>query len=140
MIQLPQITLILPAMAEVLDLEDKSMLTLVTSSFVRKYPDIHLELLASLLQVREDVGRSEARCAQHAVHGAILLLCCSIFRTIAEEAINHAKFHPKGDEEMLKLFEMCKAGGRRALPALEETMQSMFATLVMTTKKTAGAT
>jgi hypothetical protein len=105
-------------MADIIDLRDKSLLPLEATSFVRKFPDVHMELLASLLQAREDVGRAEAR-------------------SIAEEALNHAKYHPKGDEEMLKLFEMCKAGGRRALPALEETMQSMFATLVMTTKKTA---
>lgn len=52
-------------------------------------------------------------------------------RTIAEEAIHHARFHPKGDKEMLKFFQLCKPGvSKRALPALESTMHNVLATLV----------
>jgi len=119
---MPMITPVLSAIAEILDLRDKSLLSLEASSFVRKYPDIHVELLSSIIQIREDIGRSDAK-------------------SIAEEAVNHARFHPKGDQEMLKLFQMCKPGPKRlqALPALESTashMQNMFATLVMTSKGT----
>ena len=113
----PMMTDVLPAMAEILDLRDKSLLTLEASSFVRKYPDVHVELLTSLIQSREDINGKEAK-------------------SIAEEAIDHARFHPKGDKEMIKLFGLCRLG-RRALPALEETMQNMFATLVMTTTRAA---
>ncbi|KAI1720371.1 exocyst complex component sec6 domain-containing protein [Ditylenchus destructor] len=119
---MPMITSVISAMAEVIDLRDKSLLTLEASAFVRKFPDIQVELLTSILQIREDVARTDAR-------------------TIAEEAVNNAKFHPKGDQEILKLFSLCKSGGKRVLPALESTMQNMFAnmsTLVMTTSKTAS--
>lgn len=73
-------------------------------------------------------------------------------RTIADEALNHARFHPKGDKEVLKLFELVRPEGgtsavgslgevgRRALPALEMTVQNMFATLVSTAKNNPNAT
>lgn len=51
----------MPAIAEIIDLRDKSILPLETSSFVRKYPDIHIELLTSIIQLREDIGRAEAK-------------------------------------------------------------------------------
>ena len=54
------------------------------------------------------------------------------FRSIAEEAVNNARYHPKGDEEILKLFQMCKStGGRRTIPALD----AVFATLKATVPK-----
>lgn len=55
------ITPVLLAIADVIDLRDKTLLTLETSTFVRKYPDTYVDLLTAILQIREDVGRSEAR-------------------------------------------------------------------------------
>lgn len=77
-------------------MRDKSLLSLEVSSFARKYPDVHVELLSSLMLTREDIGRNEAK-------------------SIAEEALNHVRFHPKGDKEMLKLFQLCKAGGSKRI-------------------------
>lgn len=48
-------------MADILSLRDKSLLALESTAFVRKFPDIHSELLSGLLQMREDVGRADAR-------------------------------------------------------------------------------
>uniref|UniRef100_A0A914Z9C5 Exocyst complex component Sec6 n=1 Tax=Panagrolaimus superbus TaxID=310955 RepID=A0A914Z9C5_9BILA len=112
----PMITTCLRAVADILDLRDKTLLTLETSQFVRKYPDIHAELLTALINSREDVNAKEAK-------------------AIAEEALDNGKFNPKGDKDMVKLFSFCRLGGRRTLPALEETMQNMFATLVFTTTR-----
>uniref|UniRef100_A0A7E4UXX1 Exocyst complex component Sec6 n=1 Tax=Panagrellus redivivus TaxID=6233 RepID=A0A7E4UXX1_PANRE len=116
----PMMTAVLVAMADILSLRDKSLLQLETYAFVRKYPDVHVELLASLMQAREDMNAKEAR-------------------AIAEDAVGNAKYYPKGDREMVKLFGMCKLEGRRTLPALEETMSNMFATIVMTTTRNAQA-
>lgn len=58
---MPMITPVLLAIADVIDLRDKTLLTLETSTFVRKYPDTYVDLLTAILQIREDVGRSEAR-------------------------------------------------------------------------------
>ncbi|VDK45758.1 unnamed protein product [Anisakis simplex] len=109
-IELPLVEMspLLADMSEVISLRDKSLLALETTSFVRKYPDIHIELLSALIQMREDMGRAEAR-------------------SMAEETLNHSKFHPKGDAVFSKLFQICKADPKRAF-ALEETMQNMFAT------------
>uniref|UniRef100_A0AC34GKE6 Uncharacterized protein n=1 Tax=Panagrolaimus sp. ES5 TaxID=591445 RepID=A0AC34GKE6_9BILA len=112
----PMITSCLRAAADILDLRDKTLLTLETSQFVRKYPDIHAELLTALINSREDVNAKEAK-------------------AIADEALDNGKFNPKGDKDMVKLFSFCRLGGRRTLPALEETMQNMFATLVFTTTR-----
>uniref|UniRef100_A0A0N5AZF8 Exocyst complex component Sec6 n=1 Tax=Syphacia muris TaxID=451379 RepID=A0A0N5AZF8_9BILA len=100
------LTVILNAMADVLNLRDKSLLALEVTSFVRKFPAISVEILSGLLQMREDVGRSEAR-------------------TMAEETINSTKFHPKDDGTFTKLFQMCKSDTKRTF-AIEETMQNMF--------------
>uniref|UniRef100_A0A9J2PAF8 Exocyst complex component Sec6 n=1 Tax=Ascaris lumbricoides TaxID=6252 RepID=A0A9J2PAF8_ASCLU len=100
---------VLVDMSEVLNLRDKSLLALETTSFVRKYPDIHVELLSALIQAREDMGRAEAR-------------------SMAEETLTHTKYHPKGDAVFAKLFQACKTDSKRTL-AFEETMQNMFATL-----------
>nr|CAD2169047.1 unnamed protein product [Meloidogyne enterolobii] len=117
--QMPAIVNILPAIGEVLDLRDKTLLGLEASSLVRKYPDIPVEYLTSLIQIREDIGRAEAK-------------------NIAEEAVNNARYHPKGDQDAQKLFQMSKPGltskTGRALPALESTMHNMFATIITTTK------
>lgn len=48
-------------MSDVLSLRDKSLLALETTTLVRKFPDIHVELLSALIQTREDMGRVEAR-------------------------------------------------------------------------------
>ena len=58
---MPIIVKILPAIGEVLDLRDKTLLGLEASSLVRKYPDIPVEYLTSLIQIREDIGRAEAK-------------------------------------------------------------------------------
>ncbi|KAK0428448.1 hypothetical protein QR680_010811 [Steinernema hermaphroditum] len=113
--ELDKLTQVLEDIAEIIDLTDKSLLQLEVASFVRKYPDIHVDLLASLVQSREDIGRQEAR-------------------LLAEEVLGHMKFHPRGDRSMVRLFQMCKQDGKRAIPLLEETMQNMFATLAMTTR------
>ncbi|OUC44234.1 putative exocyst complex component Sec6 [Trichinella nativa] len=55
------VTSVLLAVAEVMSLRDKSLLALEVSSFVQKYPNISVEQLSGLIQMREDVGRSEAR-------------------------------------------------------------------------------
>ncbi|CAK5075146.1 unnamed protein product [Meloidogyne enterolobii] len=116
---MPAIVNILPAIGEMLDLRDKTLLGLEASSLVRKYPDIPVEYLTSLIQIREDIGRAEAK-------------------NIAEEAVNNARYHPKGDQDAQKLFQMSKPGltskTGRALPALESTMHNMFATIITTTK------
>uniref|UniRef100_A0A914P336 Exocyst complex component Sec6 n=1 Tax=Panagrolaimus davidi TaxID=227884 RepID=A0A914P336_9BILA len=67
--------------ANILDLRDKILLTLKTSQFVRKYPDIRAELLTALINSREDVNAKEAK-------------------AIADEALDNGKFHPKGDKDM----------------------------------------
>jgi len=112
----PMVTSVLSAMADILELRDKSLISLSTSSFVRKYPDVHADLLAALISSREDVNGTEAK-------------------AIADEAIDNGRFNPKGDKDMIKLFSFCKLGGRKTLPALEETMHNMFATLVFTTTR-----
>lgn len=48
-------------MSDVLNLRDKSLLALETTTLVRKFPDMHVELLSALIQTREDMGRVEAR-------------------------------------------------------------------------------
>ncbi|VDM46063.1 unnamed protein product [Toxocara canis] len=100
-------------MSEVLILRDKSLLALETTSFVRKYPDIHTELLSALIQMREDMGRAEAR-------------------SMADETLSHTKYHPKGDAVFAKLFQVCRTDSKRTL-AFEETMQNMFSTLTSRT-------
>ncbi|KRZ70504.1 Exocyst complex component 3 [Trichinella papuae] len=55
------VTSVLLAVTEVMSLRDKSLLALEVSSFVQKYPNISVEQLSGLIQMREDVGRSEAR-------------------------------------------------------------------------------
>uniref|UniRef100_A0A914BVA9 Exocyst complex component 3 n=1 Tax=Acrobeloides nanus TaxID=290746 RepID=A0A914BVA9_9BILA len=115
--QLPNLPAILLAIADIIDLRDKSILPLEASSFVRKYSDIHVELLTSILQSREDLGKAESK-------------------WIAEELINRARFRPRGDQEMLKLFQMCKLGKTgRTLPALVELFKNMFQTLVLSATK-----
>ncbi|VDK29768.1 unnamed protein product [Gongylonema pulchrum] len=88
-------------MSEVLNLRDKSLLALETTTLVRKFPDIHVELLSALIQTREDMGRVEARCTHH----------------------------PKGDAVFAKLFQACKTGPKRIF-GLEETMEHMFVKLI----------
>lgn len=58
---MPMITLVISSIADVLDLRDRSLLSLEVSTFVRKYPDISVELLISIIQIREDMGRSDAK-------------------------------------------------------------------------------
>jgi len=96
----PPVIPVLSALAEILILRDKSLLSLEIGSFVRKYPDVHAELLSSLMSARDDVGRTEAK-------------------MIAEEALNQKLPHSNGNEEMLKLFQMCKFGEKRAVSAIE---------------------
>ena len=90
-------------MAEVTCLQDKSLLALEVSSFVRKYPDITSEQLAGLVQLREDVGRSEARqLAQEILDGqkfryARFLLCIFFFF--------NKSFRPKTLTPFTKLFQ-----------------------------------
>ena len=57
----PMITSVLASMADILDLRDKSLLSLTTATFVRKYPDVHAELLIALIVSREDVNGAEAK-------------------------------------------------------------------------------
>jgi hypothetical protein len=91
-------------------LSDKSLLSLEVSSFARKYPDVHAELLTSLMLAREDMGRNEAK-------------------SIADDALNHVRLHPKGDKEMLKLFQLCKTAGRRTMPAIDD-IRTVFNTFI----------
>ena len=58
---MPTIVNVLPAVGEVLDLRDKTLLGLEASSLVRKYPDVPVEYLIALIQIREDIGRAEAK-------------------------------------------------------------------------------
>lgn len=51
----------LPVLAEVLKLKDTSMLSLEVMGVLKKYPDIQMEQLISLLVLRGDMNRSEAR-------------------------------------------------------------------------------
>uniref|UniRef100_A0A914I8A8 Exocyst complex component 3 n=1 Tax=Globodera rostochiensis TaxID=31243 RepID=A0A914I8A8_GLORO len=103
---MPTISAVLLAVAEVLDLRDKTLLSLEVSTMMRKFPDIPAEFLTALLQIREDIGRSEAK-------------------NIAEEALNNTRYHSRGDPQVRRLFQLCKSGAgggaRRALPALEST-------------------
>ncbi|MFH4983743.1 hypothetical protein AB6A40_010452 [Gnathostoma spinigerum] len=103
--QFTDLSIVLSSMADILSLKDKSLLSLETSSFVRKYPDIPMELLTALVQMRDDVGRAEAK-------------------ALSEDTLNHAKFQPKSDPVFSKLFQICKTDGRRMF-ALEETMQNI---------------
>lgn len=104
------LTVILTAISDVLSLRDKSLLALETTTLVRKFPDIHVELLSALIQTREDMGRVEAR-------------------AMAEDTIGHMKHHPKGDAVFAKLFQACKAGPKRIF-RLEDTMEHMFVKLI----------
>ncbi len=52
---------VLAPSAEVIGLRDKSLLSLEVSGFVRRFPDVHAELVAAVIQAREDVGRAEAK-------------------------------------------------------------------------------
>ncbi|KAI6231988.1 Proable exocyst complex component Sec6 [Aphelenchoides besseyi] len=114
----PLITSVLPSIAEIVNMTDKSLLSLEVSGFVRKFPDVHPELIAAVLLCREDIGRNEAK-------------------SIAEEALNHVRFHPKGDQEMIKLFQMTKAEGKRTI-ALEGIVQSFFPTFTMIATRDRG--
>lgn len=58
---MPAIVNVLPAIGEILDLRDKSFLGLGASALMRKYPDIPVEFLTSIIQIREDIGRTEAK-------------------------------------------------------------------------------
>uniref|UniRef100_A0AC35UD11 Exocyst complex component Sec6 n=1 Tax=Rhabditophanes sp. KR3021 TaxID=114890 RepID=A0AC35UD11_9BILA len=79
------------SVADIWKLSDKSILFLETSTFVRKYPDITKELVASILQNREDMNATESK-------------------QMAEEALSHIKYHPKGDLELTRLFTLSKRG------------------------------
>ncbi|KAI6209857.1 Proable exocyst complex component Sec6 [Aphelenchoides besseyi] len=114
----PLITSVLPSIAEIINMTDKSLLSLEVSGFVRKFPDVHTELIAAVLLCREDIGRNEAK-------------------SIAEEALNHVRFHPKGDQEMIKLFQLTKAEGKRSI-ALEGIVQSFFPTFTMVATRDRG--
>ncbi|KAI6192027.1 Proable exocyst complex component Sec6 [Aphelenchoides bicaudatus] len=107
----PRIASVLPSLAEIIDLQDKSLLSLEVSSFARKYSDVHSELLSSLMSAREDVKKNEAK-------------------SIADEALNHVRLHPKDDKEMLKLFQMCKADGRRNVQIIED-LRTVFNTFIV---------
>ncbi|KAM3721023.1 Exocyst complex component [Dirofilaria immitis] len=100
------LTVILAAMSDVLSLRDKSLLALETTTLVRKFPDMHVELLSALIQTREDMGRVEAR-------------------AMAEDMIGHVKHHPKGDAVFSKLFQAYKTGPKRIF-GLEDTMEHIF--------------
>lgn len=102
---------VLPTVAGVIELCDKSLLSLEATSLLRKFPDMHSELVTSLLMCREDVGRSDAK-------------------SLADDCVNHTKLHPK-DPVYLRLFQRCQSEGTRSrLPGLEETMQSMFSNII----------
>lgn len=58
---MPMLTSVIIAISDIIDLRDRSLLSLEVSTFVRKYPDISVELLTSIIQIREDIGRSDAR-------------------------------------------------------------------------------
>uniref|UniRef100_A0A2R5LDR3 Putative exocyst complex subunit sec6 n=1 Tax=Ornithodoros turicata TaxID=34597 RepID=A0A2R5LDR3_9ACAR len=51
----------LPLLAEVLKMKDTSLLSLEVSGLIKRYPDISGEHLQSLLLLRGDMGRNEAR-------------------------------------------------------------------------------
>ncbi|VDN02573.1 unnamed protein product [Thelazia callipaeda] len=104
------LTVVLVALSDVLSLRDKSLLSLETTTLVRKFPDIHVELLSALIQAREDMGRVESR-------------------SMAEDTIGHIKHHAKGDAVFAKLFQSCKTGSKRIF-SLEDTMEHMFVKLI----------
>lgn len=58
---MPMLTSVISAVSDIIDLRDRSLLSLEVSTFVRKYPDILVDLLTSIIQIREDIGRSDAR-------------------------------------------------------------------------------
>lgn len=58
---MPMITPVLYAIADVIALRGKTLLSLELSTFVRKYPDIYHDLLASIVMIREDTNRAEAK-------------------------------------------------------------------------------
>ncbi|KAL1440971.1 hypothetical protein MTO96_009017 [Rhipicephalus appendiculatus] len=51
----------LPLLAEVLKMKDTSLLSLEVSGLIKRYPDISGEHLQSLLLLRGDMSRNEAR-------------------------------------------------------------------------------
>lgn len=51
----------LPLLAEVLKMKDTSLLSLEVSGLIKRYPDISGEHLQSLLLLRGDMARNEAR-------------------------------------------------------------------------------
>lgn len=51
----------LPLLAEVLKMKDTSLLSLEVSGLIKQYPDISVDHLQSLLLLRGDMGRNEAR-------------------------------------------------------------------------------
>uniref|UniRef100_A0A0K0EMI9 Exocyst complex component 3 n=1 Tax=Strongyloides stercoralis TaxID=6248 RepID=A0A0K0EMI9_STRER len=96
------------SIADIWKLSDKSLLSLETSAFARKYPDIPEDLFSAILQAREDMTKSDSK-------------------TMAGEALSHVKFHPKGDKDLIKLFSMSKQNTKRTFPYIEEGVQSMLA-------------
>uniref|UniRef100_A0A915LBU3 Exocyst complex component Sec6 n=1 Tax=Romanomermis culicivorax TaxID=13658 RepID=A0A915LBU3_ROMCU len=80
------ITDVIPAMAEVVKLRDKSLLSLELSTFVRKFPDVTCDQLSGLLMMREDVNRLEAP-------------------RLAQEILDQNKFKPKETGPHSKLFK-----------------------------------
>lgn len=51
----------MPPLAEIIKLRDTSMMSLEITDFVTKYPDVKIDQLVSLLMMRGDVGRGDAR-------------------------------------------------------------------------------
>lgn len=58
---MPMITPVLFAIADIIALRGKTLLSLEISTFVRKYPDIYNDLLTSIVMIREDINRTEAK-------------------------------------------------------------------------------
>uniref|UniRef100_A0A914WGJ5 Exocyst complex component Sec6 n=1 Tax=Plectus sambesii TaxID=2011161 RepID=A0A914WGJ5_9BILA len=85
---------VLPALADVLSLRDKGLLALEVSGLVRKFPDITVDHLSAIIQLREDTGRADAR-------------------SLAEEIIQQNKYHPKGNAAFVKLFQSGKSEEKR---------------------------
>ncbi|PAV56755.1 hypothetical protein WR25_05016 [Diploscapter pachys] len=85
--QVPDLFPLLYAIADVIGLKDKSILSLEATGFARKFPNIPVDLLIAVLTMRDDIGRNEAK-------------------SLAEEIIQHVKLHPKDHVKMYEpLFE-----------------------------------
>ncbi|KFD61843.1 hypothetical protein M514_12304 [Trichuris suis] len=79
------LTVVLDSLSDMMSSQDRSLLALEVSSFVKKFLNIRVDQLAGIIQAREDVGRSEAR-------------------QLAQDILDQHKLHPKPTGRIAEVF------------------------------------